>query len=814
MTKGITLLFLSFLLSIPILSHAQNETGEITGKVVDQEEAPVAYANVVLYKHSDSTLTKVEYTNDEGIFQILHIPSGKYWIDVTFVGLPPFRTQVLDLQAGQTLDLETIRMKKSGMDLEEVVVTAEKPLVELKADKMVFNVEESVNAIGNNALDLLRKSPGVVVDNNDNITMMGRSGVRIFIDGKPSPLRGEDLASYLRSMQSTEIEAIEIITNPGARYEAEGNAGIINIRLKKDKSLGANGNLNLGYSVGKVARYNGSVSGNYRNKTFNTFGSYSYNNGKNTNFMDLYREQLGFRLDQYADQGGDWQSHNFRTGVDFFLNEKSTLGVLVNGNLSNHSWGGDSRTLISLINSTQIDSILVASSRDDGDRDNLNFNLNYRFDNGEGRVWNMDADYGFFRNSGKSYQPNRYLDPSGEIVLQERINTTNTPTDIDIYTFKVDHERNLGKGKLSAGVKFSLVETDNTFEFFNLVDGDEILDIDRSNNFVYRENVNAAYLNYGAQLNEKWNFQVGLRAEQTNSTGDLTAMKDTENDSVERHYLDFFPSASLNYTASEKHSFQLSYGRRINRPSYQDLNPFENKLDELTFEKGNPFLQPEYTTNIQLTHSFSYRLNTTLRYSHTTDLITRQTDAAEGKAGFITWLNLADQYNYSINVSAPVSITDWWSSYGSLTAYYRENKGNFGDGRVIDLSAKAMNIYAQQTFQIPGDFTLELSGWYNSPSLWGGNFEMDAQWSMDAGLQKKILNDRGNLKLSVSDIFKTTNWHGVSEFGPLNLEIRGGWDSRRVSLNFSYLLGNTQVKGARKRETGLEEEQSRVKSND
>jgi hypothetical protein len=255
----------------------------------------------------------------------------------------------------------------------------------------------------------------------------------------------------------------------------------------------------------------------------------------------------------------------------------------------------------------------------------------------------------------------------------------------------------------------------------------------------------------------------------------------------------------------------LSYGRRINRPSYQDLNPFQNKLDELTFEQGNPFLRPEYTTNIQLTHSFNYRLNTTLSYSHTSDLITRQTDAGEGMESFITWLNLADQYNYSLNLAAPMPVTEWWSSYTSLTAYYRENKGNFGDGREIDLSARALNLYSQHTFTLPWELSLELSGWYNSPSLWGGNFEMSSQWSIDAGIQKQLMDGRANVKLSVSDIFKTTNWHGVSEFGPLYLTIHGGWDSRRFRLSFSYLLGNTQVK-SRKRQTGLEEEQSRVKS--
>jgi len=811
MHKGTTRLLCALLVCIANITYAQNNAAAISGKVLDPDESPVAYANVVLYRTADSALIKVEYTGESGAFRIVNIPTGNYWIDVSYVGLPTFHSETFDLQAGRELDMQTLRMQSAATELEEVVVTGKKPLLELKSDKMVFNVQESVNAVGNNALELLRKSPGVVVDNNDGITMMGRNGVRIFIDGKPSPLRGADLAAYLRTLQSTEIEAIEIITNPGAKYEAEGNAGIINIRLKKDKGLGANANLNLGYSVGEVPRYNGGISSNYRNKDFNAFANYNFSDGRNVNFMNLYREQFGFKFANSNDQHGEWRSHNFKTGMDFFLNKKSTIGFMVDGNLSDNTWQSDGRTLIGRVGSMEVDSILFAQSRSDGTRNNFNFNLNYRFDGDDGKTWNMDADYGLFRNQNEDYQPNRYTDPSGEVLLQERINATNAPTDIDIYTFKVDHERPLGKGKLGAGLKLALVETDNTFDFFNVIDGEEVLDIHRSNNFVYKENVNAAYLNYGIQ-NEKWGFNLGLRTEHTHSTGDLTARVDTDNDFVERDYVDFFPNASLSYTLNEQNSFQLSYGRRINRPSYQDLNPFVNQLDELTFQKGNPFLKPEYTSNIQLTHSFKYRLNTTFSYSHTTDLITRQTDAADDKASFITWLNLADQYNYSISLSAPVPITEWWSSYTNLTGYYRENKGQFDDERVIDLSAKAMNLYSQHTFKLPADLSFEVSGWYNSPSLWGGNFEMDSQWAMDAGIQTKVLDGRGNLKLSVSDIFKTSNWNGTSAFGPLFLEIHGGWDSRRFKVNFSYLLGNTQVKGARKRKTGLEDEQNRVKS--
>jgi len=226
MTKGITLLLAIFLLSIPILATAQSQTATLSGVVEDPEAAPIAYGNIVLYQALDSTMIKVEVTGEAGAFTITNIAPGDYWLDISYVGLPPFRSKAFKLAQGEHKTLGTIRMEAESAELEEVVVTASKPLVELKAGKMVFNVQESVNAVGNNALELLRKSPGVVVDNNENITMLGRPGVRIFIDGKPSPLRGTDLSAYLKSLQSTDIESIEIITNPGAKYEAEGNAGL------------------------------------------------------------------------------------------------------------------------------------------------------------------------------------------------------------------------------------------------------------------------------------------------------------------------------------------------------------------------------------------------------------------------------------------------------------------------------------------------------------------------------------------------------------------------------------------------------------
>ena len=798
-----------FTLSVLCIAYCSTFFAQnISGKIVDPDDQPVGFANVILYAAEDSSMVKVELSDEDGNFRFRQIPSDNYWIKATYVGMPAYETAIFELHNDYTLP--TIKLEAAATELEQVTVTAQRPLLEMKPDKMVFNVEGSINASGSSALELLRKAPGVVVDNNDNISMLGKSGVQVYIDGKPSPLSTDDLAAYLKTIQASEIDNIEIITNPSAKYDAEGTGGIINIRMKKDKRLGANANLNLGYSIGEKAQYNGSINTNYRDKKYNLFANYGYNQGENYNFFNLYREQFGLVFDQRTTNGGEWKGHNFKTGVDYFINQQHTIGLMVNGNISSSEWASESRTKISMAGQAQVDSMLIAQGIDDNEHQNYNFNLNYRFDNGKGASWNVDADYGLYRREGSQYQPNTYRDASGQTILQERNYRFITPTDIDILTFKADYERPLLAGKLGAGVKTAYVMTDNTFDFYNVVDGNDQIDLDQSNTFTYTENVNAAYVNYSRQI-KQFGIQAGVRMEQTNSEGDLESTQDENNKPVERSYLDFFPSAGISYQVNPKNSLQLTYSRRINRPSYQDLNPFQSRLDELTFEKGNPFLNPEYTNSVQLTHTFNYSINTSIGFSHTTDVITRLTDTLGQKASFINWQNLADQYNYNLSISGAIPLTKWWSSYTNLTGYIQRNKADYGDNKTVDITVKAFNVYSQHTFRLPWDLSFEVSGWYSSPSLWGGTFETDAIWSMDAGIQKKVFNGRGNLRISLSDIFKSNEWSGVSRFGELFLDTDGGWDSRRFRVNFSYLFGNNQVK-VRKRKSGLEDESNRIKS--
>jgi hypothetical protein len=804
MKKGIT-----FLLTILFYTTYAKQDPAIKGKVIDETGAGVVSATVILQKASDSTMVKAEATNEDGEYIFNHVTADSYSIKITYVGYLDYITPVFDFDTKKDAEVPLAQLKVYAENLSEVVVKASRAIVEVHPDKTVFNVDGSVNAVGNTALELLRKSPGVVVDNNENLLLQGKNGVQVYIDGKKSPLTATDLANYLKTMQSSEIDAIEIITNPSARYDAEGNAGIINIRLKKDQNIGLNGTLNLGVSQGKTSRYNGSGTFNYRNQDFNTFGSYSLSRRQNDSEFYLYREQGGNYYDQRNKNVNDGLSHNFRLGTDLFLNKKNTLGFLVNGTISDNDQPSDSRTKIGSLSDGIIDSFLLASNEMTQDRNNLNFNINYAFNSGKGKSLNIDLDYGLYRNDGSSFQPNRYLGPDESTLLFEKTFSNVTPTDIDIYTAKLDYETPLFKGKLAAGAKTSLVRTDNTFDNFDIVEGERIKNLARSNNFIYSEFINALYTSWQRKIGDKIDLMLGLRMEQTNSTGDL-ASNQANNQVVERDYLDFFPSGGITFQSNKNNSFRINYSRRIDRPNYQDLNPFEFKLDELTFQRGNPFLNPQYSNSYSLSHTHKYKLNSTLSYTVTNDLFTQITDAVDERTAALTHINLARQTNLALTVSYPFSVAKWWNVYTTATAFRVNNEANI-DGKVIDLAANAFNFYGQNTFLLPKGFKMELSGWYNAPTLWG-NWVTNAQYDVSVGVSKSLLADNATLKLSFSDLLYTNGWGGESRFG--NLYMRGGgtWESRQVRLNFSYLFGNRDVKAARKRSTGLEDEQRRIGS--
>ncbi len=812
MKRSITLIFLFFTL----YSYTQS----IKGKIIDDKAQAVEFVTIALHSQKDSTLLKGEISTIDGAFEFTQIKPGNYFINCSFVGFEDYKSMPIAV-SNADIDLGTITLKTSTEMLSTVTVKAKKPLIEIRADKMILNVEASVSAAGSNGLELLRKAPGVTVDNNENVQLKGKNGVRIYIDGKPSYLNPAELANLLKSMNASDIEAIEIITNPSAKFDAQGNAGIINIRLKKNKNFGTNGSVNVSGGYGKYHKSYLGVNLNNRNKKVNTFGSFGLGNNKYYNYLNLSREQDGASYDQKQTQYNNNFPLNAKVGLDFYASDKHTFGVLINANTQykQNAYSSTSNTIISNLKTREkVDSTLQAFNTINSNNINTNANINYKYADTLGNEIVVDLDKGYYHDMSNSMQPNTYFNPQGKATT-ERAFFNETPSTININTAKIDYTKTLKKSGLviGLGAKYANVKTDNTFLFYDVIDKQQTQNFSRSNLFSYTENVAAAYANLSGAISKKVNFQAGLRTENTHSLGDLTRLGNIprmKGDSVAKDYTGYFPSAALTYSPNDKNSFNLTYSRRINRPNYQDLNPFEWRLDELTYRKGNPRLTPQYNNNFELTYTAMQMASLSLSYSKSTDVVTDIIERNMNEPGksFISYRNIASQDNYAITLSSPLPIKSWWSGYLSATLYKAYYKATFPEYSFNTSTPIATNFYMEHTFTLPKDYNFEISGWFNSAAIWGATFITKPQGSLDLGIKKNLFNGRGNIKLSVTDILHTAPWRGFSDAIPgLKMSTNGNWESQQVKVNFMYRFGSNEIKSSRNRKTGLEDEKGRIK---
>ena len=794
---------LTLFLIISSISQAQNFS--VKGKILGKSNQPITSETIYLLSNETNSIVKTAVTDENGAFSLVDVAIDSYILTIASESYQVFRKSFT--VTNSNVILENIQLTEKVTTLDEVVVKAEKPMIQVLADKTVFNVNSSINATGTSVWELFRKAPGVIIDNNGGIILEGKTGVQIFIDGKATQLSGQELQAYLESLQSSSIDKLEIITQPSSKYDAAGNAGIINIVFKKDKNLGFNGTISNALTYGDYARNSASVSLNYRNKKSNLYGNISNGIGKSTGFLYLKRQQSNTEFDAKTESVYDPKSTNIRIGYDYFITKKSTLGVILNTNLNNKSSRNNSRTPIQAFTSTSIDSVLIAKNRSNGNSQNYLINTNYKYSDTFETSFNVDFDYGKFSREGFAFQPNFYYDAPENTILSQVITRQETPITIDILSFQTDYEQKLWKGKLATGMKISYVTTNNTFNFFNQVSGNFIIDDTRSNQFEYRENINAGYINYNQKM-EKWSFHLGLRLENTISKGDLTQNQNIENKSVKRNYTNWFPSGGLTYQVNAKNQMALNYSKRIQRPNYSSLNPFEYKIDELSYSRGNPFLQPQYTNTIKLSNTYNYKLNTAISYTYITDFFAQITEADGNDRNYLNPQNIANQETINLGISLPQKIYKWWNVYLSLNAYtssYKSDNPNF-----VEVKQETLSLYAQNSFNLPKDFTFEVSGWYSSPSVWGGTYVTKSLGSLNLALQKKILDNKLNAKLAFNDVLFTSPWKGTTRYGIVSINGTGGNDSRNVAFSLSYNFGNKEVKKSRNRNTSLDDEKDRV----
>lgn len=806
------LLFAFLFLCIAASAQAQS----ISGKALQFDGKPADFATVTLHKAADSTVVTGAITGEDGSYEIKNVAEGSYFIQLNLIGAGVANSAVFEMSKSDK-KLEPIQFAELSKELQQVTIVARRKTIEVKADKTVLNVDGTVNSTGLSALELLRKAPGVTVDNNENVSVKGKNNVKVMIDGRDVPLDGKDLAALLKGTQAADIDNIEIISNPSAKYDASGNAGIINIRLKKDKALGTNGNIGLDAIYGETFKGGGSLSLNHRTKKFNAFGSYNNSYGRWHNDQNFIREQNDSYFDQKAKSYNNNRWNSIRTGADYFINSKHTVGILVNGNYDNGDWNNNSLTNIGpLANKDQVTSVLEATNTVPGTRKDLNLNANYRFADTSGHSLNIDVDRGFYRIIGNSYQPNFYRSPTESFPSYSRIFRNETPSNIDITTAKIDYEQNLWKGTFGTGAKISNVATDNTFDFFNVIEGNDILDTTVSNQFIYKERTIAAYVNYNRKFGKKLNIQTGLRLENTNYMGDLISLNAQNGKQVKKDYTELFPSAAVTYTFTEKIGLNATFSRRIDRPSYQDLNPFEFKLDELTFQRGNERLRPQFTNSFEIAPTYNGYPIVSLGYSKTLDVFTQvlAKDAKNPNATFITNENIANQENYTATLNIPTPFAKWYDGFISITGVHSKFKAQFDNlGFGIDEIAYSFaSLYAEQNIKLPKGWTLQLSGWYNTAGYWG-TMRSRQQGVMDAGIKKSLWDGKGSLRIRFGDLLNTAGWGGTNIFTPgLKMYANGTWEARTVTVSCTYRFGSNDVKASRQRKTGLEDEKNRVKS--
>ncbi|MDZ4796286.1 MAG: TonB dependent receptor [Bacteroidota bacterium] len=817
MRKILTLLTVS-LTALSFTTQAQVQNGKVSGTVIDGSIKTIESATITLLRAKDSTVVKMSVADKTGKYVFDAVAEGKYFVSISAVGHTKGLSEIFEVTpTASSVVVKTIELVPAAKSMGEVTVTAKRPLVEQKLDRMVVNVEASVTNVGATAMEVLEKSPGITVDKDGNISLKGKQGVVVYIDGRPSYLGGTDLANYLRNMNASQLDQIEIMTNPPAKYDAAGNSGIINIKTKKTKQFGYSGSISSTWSQGRYAKFSESANFNYRKNKVNFFTNVGYSNRKNfqdlniqRKFIDAGTKEVQSHFDQVGKMKDGGESINGKVGLDFFANKKTTFGLVINGF---HNPGYfESRSNVAISDPMKI--LLgrtLSSTTNDKKFNHVGTNINFRhvFDS-TGRELTIDADYLAYRSTNAQDLLNAYYNPNGSSSDASDTLLGSLPQQINIYTAKADYSHPLkNNAKFEAGIKTSFVKTNNDAVYDSLKNGIRVRDIGRSNHFLYDENVNAAYINYSRPLSKKISAQFGLRLEHTNARGNQV----TTGEKFSRNYVQLFPTAYLQYTANEKNTFVLNYGRRIERPDYEDLNPFITFLDKYTFEQGNPNLRPQFAHNIELSHTYKGFLTTTLNYNNTTDIIedVLEQNTLQNET-FVRKSNIASRKQYGISVNAGGQIKKWWMANLWTNLYNNHYKG-IVNGDNISLGATTLQMNLSNQFKFEKGWSAEVSGFYTSPMI-EGVFQIKGFGKVDMGITKQILKGKGTLKLSGRDIFWTQKINGISRFSNIDAMFQQRRDSRQVALGFTYRFSKGKINNTKRKIGGADDEKNRVKTGD
>lgn len=787
-----------FLVSVIVsVTFGQNQEDRISisGRVVSEAQTPATDAIVTLL--ADGKIAKTESADDGGNFSFTNIPKGQYQIQISVNGSLRFTGDTFT--ANENFVVGTTILPAQTTELSAVVVTKTKPYIERQQGKMILNVESSIGATGSSAFEVLEKAPSVNVDQNDNISLRGKSGVIVQIDGKNTPLSGSNLANYLRGIPSSSVDKIEFITNPGAKYDAAGSA-IINIKMKKDRRKGTNGTVTSSYSQGKYPRLNNSLSLNHRNKDVNVFGSYSFAYSEWFNDLNLDRRffengEFTGRYDQINSLKMNFRNHIGRAGADWTINKKHTLGIIANAVSNNFNPTG--RNFSDVYDENNIrEQRFVTWNRSRDKWHNASVNLNHKFTiDTLGTDITTDFDYANFGNTTKQNFQTKYFDTNNVEFLPQYLLHGDLDGNLNIFALKSDFVKTLpSKIKLESGVKSSYVKADNDLQFFDVSSGTPIFDPTKSNHFIYTENINAAYVNASKDIGN-WGFYLGFRVENTNITGEQLVDGTSFHDS----YTQLFPSVFSSYKFNDNHSLEFNYSRRITRPSYDQLNPFKFFLDQTTYKEGNPYLRPQTTHSLEVTHVFKQKIYSTLSFSRTTDNIT-QVIAPSDDNPMITVqtdknLNTADITGLFIIV--PLDFTPWWNTNYSFNFYYGTYSGTVANTTLSDRGNFNFNCNLINNFKLGNGYSAEVTGNYRGREIYAF-MDVDPIWFLNLGIQKKW--KQSTLKLAANDVFWTNRTTADSEFTNYTERFKVSRNTRIIAVSYTYNFG--QGNGQPRRRTG------------
>ena len=794
-----------------IFVQAQKAT--VSGKVIDKNAIALNAVTISLLNAKDSSLIKSVLSDAAGNFLIENTNEGKFLISASAVGCNPAYSTSFSMQENKIpfVKLTLLRLDKT---LDNVSVVTKKAFIERKLDKTIINVEASITSAGSTAMEVLEKSPGVSVDKDGKISLKGKQGVIILIDGKQTYMGSQDLANYLQSMPAANLDQIELMPNPSAKYDASGNSGVINIKTKRNKQKGFNGSVKNTLAVGRYLRSFNNLNLNYKNGKFNVFSTFGVNQRKSFQELVINRKYYGAasNLNAIFDQTATFKrsnnNNNAKLGLDFYATTKTTLGVLFTGSTSPSAQDGTNISYLK--NADAVTNSILSSNNTDKEKwknTSLNLNLRHTFDS-TGKELTVDLDALQYKSlHDQNFQSENYT-PSWVKQSSEKLIST-LPAIINVYSAKIDYVHPFKSGlKMESGIKTSFVNTDNVADYFNIINAATVVDNDKTNRFKYKENINAAYLNFTKEF-KKWSLQTGLRLENTNYKGNQFGNPVKPDSAFNKSYTGLFPTMFAGYKLNNKNQFGFSYGRRISRPDYESLNPFIFFIDKYTYEAGNPFLKPMYANVFELSHTYNKFLTSNLNYTHSKDMFNEYFEQS-GYATIVKQNNYGSIDDISFSLNAELKPTKWWTMMPYAEFNYNKVNSQLY-GFVLNTSGTGFSSNLNNQFTFKKGWSAELSGFYRS-TMKRGQFEIGSMKQISTGISKQILKKKGSLKLNVADIFNSDKQKGLVNIQNTVAAFTQTRDSRNVGITFNYRFGKP-LKIQQRKSGGAGDEQSRIKTN-